>query len=266
MTEEIVSVYEAALAALRAGVPIALATVVEVTGSAPRRSAKMAVYADGRIVGTVGGGDVEARVIADARQAIADSASREVTYRPQEVDGARCGGDTMRVWIEVLAPPATLLIIGGGHVGQAVAELGASLGYRIVVMDERPEMVTAERFPWAGERLTGEIPHLLAQFPPTSPLYVVILTPHHSRDEEILVALADRAMTSAQDSMAYVGLMGGRSRTARTFARAREAGVPEEWLARVHTPVGLDIGAETPKEIAVSILAEVIAVQHQRVP
>ncbi len=262
MVEEVVAVYEAALAALREGVPIALATIVEVTGSAPRRSAKMAVYADGRTVGTVGGGDVEARVIADARQALTDGVSREVTYRPQEVEGAQCGGDTMRVWIEVLTPPATLLIIGGGHVGQAVAELGAFLGYGIVVMDERPEMVTPERFPWARQRLTGEIPHLLTESLPGGPLYVVILTPHHSRDEEILAALA--AMASGSGSVAYVGLMGGRRRTARTFARAGEAGVPEEWLARVHTPIGLDIGAETPREIAVSILAEIIAVQRQR--
>ncbi len=152
MSEEIERVYKAALEAIRQGESAAMATVIEARGSTPRGvSSKMLIYADGRTVGTVGGGGVEARVIKEAKAAIADGQPRELDYRL--VDEARgdpgiCGGD-MRVFVEALAPRPTLLIIGGGHVGQAVAELGAFLGYRVAVMDERPGMITPERFPQA---------------------------------------------------------------------------------------------------------------------
>jgi xanthine dehydrogenase accessory factor len=258
MNEETVQVYEAALAAIRQGESAAVATVIQVRGSTPRGvSAKMLIYADGRTVGTIGGGGVEARVIEAAKAAIAEGGSRELEYRL--VDEARgdpgiCGGD-MRIFVEVLGPRCTLLIIGGGHVGQAVAELGASLGYRVAVLDERPEMVTQERFPQADMRLTGDPVQQVQDLPLTTYTYVVKVTPHHSLDERVLAVLADRPV-------AYVGLSGSRRRTAHTFARARDAGVPEAFLEQIHTPIGLNIGAETPKEIAVSIIAEIIAVQR----
>lgn len=259
MTEEIERVYQAALEAIRQGEPVALATVIEAQGSTPRGvSAKMLIYADGQTVGTVGGGGVEARVIEEAKAAIAAGTSRELDYRlvdETQGDPGICGGD-MRIFVEVLAPRPTLLIIGGGHIGQAVAELGAFLGYRIAVVDERAELVAAERFPQAEVRLTGDAVQLVNDFPLTAHTYVVMVTPHHTLDEKVLAALADRPI-------AYLGLIGSRRRTAHTFERAREAGVPEDLLERVHTPIGLDIGAETPREIAVSIVAEIIAVQRK---
>ena len=260
MTEEIERVYEAALEAIRRGEPAAMATVVEARGSTPRgASAKMLIYADGRTVGTVGGGGVEARIIEEAKAAIAEGTSRELDYRL--VDEARGAPDIcgvgMRIFVEVLTPRPTLLIIGGGHVGQAVAELGAFLGYRIAVVDERPGMVTPERFPQAEVRLTGDAAQQVANFPLTAHTYVVMVTPHHTLDEKVLAVLADHPV-------AYVGLIGSRRRTAHTFERAREAGDPEDLLERVHTPIGVDIGAETPREIAVGILAEIIAVQRER--
>jgi xanthine dehydrogenase accessory factor len=217
----------------------------------------MLVYADGRTVGTVGGGGVEARVIDEAKAALAQGQSRELTY--ELVDEARgdpaiCGGG-MRIFVEVLAPRPVLLILGAGHVGQAVAELGHFLGYRIAVMDERPALTTPERFPWAETQLAGDLEQLVADFPLTKHTYLVMVTPHHSQDEKVLKALVGRPW-------AYVGLIGSRRRTAHTFARAREAGVPDDLLERVNTPIGLDIGAETPREIAVSILGEIIAAQR----
>ncbi len=259
MFEELAQVYQAALDALRRGESAALATIVEAKGSTPRSAAKMLVYADGRIVGTIGGGGVEARVIEEAQAAIAEGQSRLLEYRlvdEERGDPGICGGD-MRIFVEVLTPRPTLLIVGGGHVGQAVAELGAFLGYRIAVLDERPEMVTPERFPQADVRLTGDPVQQVQEFPLTDHTYVVMVTPHHSLDEKVLAVLDDRPF-------AYVGLIGSRRRTAHTFERAREAGVPEALLQRVHTPIGLDIGAETPKEIAVSIIGEIIAVQRGR--
>ena len=258
--EETARVYEAALEAIRQGEPAAVATVIAARGSTPRGvSAKMLIYAGGRTVGTVGGGGVEARVIKEAQAAIAEGTPRELDYRlvdEEQGDAGICGGD-VRIFIEVLTPRPTLLIVGGGHVGQAVAELGGFLGYRIAVLDERPEMVTPERFPWAGTRLVGDPAQRVGEFPLDEHTCVVMVTPHHALDEQVLAALAGRPV-------AYVGLIGSRRRTAHTFERARQAGVPEELLERVHTPIGLDIGAETPREIAVSILAEIVAVQRGR--
>jgi xanthine dehydrogenase accessory factor len=255
---ELEQVYEAALEALRRGEPAAVATVIGARGSTPREvGAKMLVYADGRMVGTVGGGPLEAWVIKKAQTALAEGQSRELEYRPtdekREAQDA-CGGD-MRFFVEVLLPRPTLLIIGGGHIGQAVAELGALLGYRVAVLDERAEMVTPERFPQANVLLSGPLDEKLGAFPVTSQTYVVLVTPHHSLDEKALAVLAERPA-------AYVGLLGSHRRSQATFERARALGVPDESLARVHTPIGLGIGAETPREIAVSILAEIIAVQR----
>ncbi len=258
MYEELERVYQAILDALRAGKPAAVATVVEVDGSAPRGAgAKMVIFADGSTVGTVGGGGVEAQVIEEAKAAIAAGQGREVRYSlrdPQRGDPGICGGN-MRLLIEVLPPRPTLLILGAGHVGQAVAELGAFLGYRVVVMDTRPGLATPERFPWAEACITGDLAEEVTRFAVDGYTYVVMVTPHYTEDAGVLAALANR-------SPAYVGLIGSRRRTALTFQKARELGVPEDWLKRIYTPIGLDIGAETPREIAVSILAEIIAVQR----
>lgn len=251
-------VYEAALEAIRHGESAAVATVIEASGSTPRGTcAKMLICADGRTVGTIGGGALEARVIEEAKAAIAEGQSRELDYRlvdEKRGDPGICGGD-MRLFVEVLSPRPTLLIIGGGHIGQAVAELAAFLGYRIAVLDERPEMVTPERFPQAEMLLTGDCIQQVVDFPFTEHTYVVMVTSHHTQDEEVLAVLADCPL-------AYVGLIGSHRRSALTFERAREAGAPEQLLERVHTPIGLNIGAETPREIAVSIIAEIIAVQR----
>ena len=258
IVEELERVYEAALGAIRRGEPAALATVIETRGSTPRQAgAKMLVHADGRTVGTVGGGGSEASVIEEALAALADGHPRELTFWREEGDGEtdRCGGD-VRLLVEVLLPRPTLLIIGAGHIGQAVAELGAFLGYRVAVLDERADLVTADRFPQADVLLTGELGEQLREFPITAQTHVLFVTPHHSRDEKGLAALGEPPPP-------YVGLIGSRRRTQATFKRARELGVSDEFLARVHTPVGLDIGAETPREIAVSIVAEVIEVRRR---
>jgi xanthine dehydrogenase accessory factor len=258
MIEEMEKVYTAVLEAIRAGESAALVTVIEAKGSTPRGvSAKMLVYADKRTVGTVGGGGVEARAIDEALAAIKASASRELAYdlvNEERGDPGVCGG-SMRLFVEVLAPRPTLLILGGGHVGQAVAELGAFLGFRIVVADDRPDLVTEERFPWADSLLAGDMAEQVAEFPLDEHTYLIMVTPHYATDEKVLEVLVDH-------KVAYVGMIGSRRRSTLTFQRAREAGVPEELLARVHTPIGLDIDAQTPREIAVSIVAEVIGVQR----
>ena len=258
MIEEMEKVYAAVLEGIRAGQPAALVTVIEAKGSTPRGvSAKMLVYPDGQTVGTVGGGGVEARAIDEAREAIEANESRELAYdlvNEARGDPGICGG-SMRLFVEVLTPRPTLMILGGGHVGQSVAELGAFLGFRIVVVDDRPDMVTEERYPWADALLAGDMAEQVAGYPLDDQTYLVMVTPHYATDEKVLEVLADRRV-------AYIGMIGSRRRSTLTFERAREAGVTDELLDRVHTPIGLDIGAQSPREIAVSIVAEVIAVQH----
>jgi xanthine dehydrogenase accessory factor len=216
----------------------------------------MLVYADERSVGTVVVG-VESWVIEEAKEAIAVGEDRELHYSLVDEDrGDRdiCGGG-MRIFAEPLVPRPLVLVIGAGHVGQAVAELADYLGYRIEVLDERPGLLTAERFPWAGTLLTGDVAEEVRNFGVDEHTYVVMVTPHHSPDEKVLKVVADRPF-------AYVGLIGSQRRTIHTFERAREAGVPESVLEQVHTPIGLDIGAETLREIAASITVEIIAVQR----
>jgi xanthine dehydrogenase accessory factor len=232
-----------------------MATVIETHGSTPRRAgAKMLIYASGRTVGTVGGGPLEAWVIEQALEALAEGRCR-LLHRPTGANTEDvCGGD-MRFFVEVPLPRATLLIIGAGHIGQAVAAIGAQLGYRIAILDERPELATPERLPEADVLLSGPLGEELEQFPLTEQTYVVIVTPHHSLDEKALAVIA-------RYPVPYVGLLGGQRRTKATFERARQMGIPDAFLKRIDTPIGVDIAAETPREIAVSILAAVIAARR----
>ena len=257
--EELERVYEAALAAIRQGEPAAVATVIGTSTSGPRGvGAKMLVYGDGRTVGTIGGGQGEARVIEAALAALREDRPREVEYATAEETGdpAACAGGS-RVFIEVLPPRPTVLIIGAGHVGQAVAQLADFLGYRIVVVDERVELLTSDRFPHADSLAPGPPDEALRNLPLGAQTFVVFVTPHQARDERALAVLAQRPV-------AYIGLMGRRRRTRATFERTRALGVPREFLERIHTPVGLSIGAESPREIAVSIVAEIIGVRRQQ--
>jgi len=254
MSDSTEAIYEAALNAMREGEAVVLATIVGTGSSSPRGpGAKMLVYADGGTVGTVGGGPSEAWVVDQAQQALAEGRSRLISQSTEEAEDV-CAAD-LSCFIDVLLPEPTLLIVGAGHIGQAVASMGAWLGYRIVVLDERPSEVVPERFPDADALLCGSLRQELASYPLGEHVYVILVTPHHSDDEQALAVLAD-------SEVPYIGLLGGKRRTEATFARARTMGVSETFLEQIHTPIGIDIAAETPKEIAVSIMADVIAVRR----
>ena len=258
MSEELEQVYQAVLEAIQRGESAAVATVIATEGSGPRDvGAKILILADGRTVGTIGGGDAEAWVIAEAREAIVEGRSCEVTYDGESRPGAdpsTCSNG-VRLFVEVVPATPTVLIIGAGHVGQAVAELGTFLGYRTTVLDHRPELLTQDRFPQTTTKICGDPVELLTSLSPGDSTYIVIVTPHSSPDERILAALAGAPV-------AYIGLMGSQRRTLATFKRAAELDLPATFLQRIHTPVGLDIGAETPREIAASILGEIITVRR----
>ncbi len=252
------NIYQAAASAVERGEAVALATIVRVAGATPRGvGTKMLVYADGATEGTIGGGALEARVIAEAQEALRAGEPRLLNFALRDTeagDPGICGGEA-DVFIDVLLPHPTLLVVGAGHVAVPVAELGPLLGFRTVVLDDRAEFVTRERFPRADELLVGDIPAELARFPINRQTHIVIVTRGHAHDEAALQAVLDSPAF-------YIGMIGSRRKVRTVFDNLRAAGASEEALSRVRAPIGLDIGAETPEEIALSIMAEIVMLRR----
>ncbi len=249
-------IYSELLEAVEAREPVVLATVTQSRRSVPRRpGSKMLIYADGRTSGTVGGGEMESRVRAEAAEALAQGSPRTLSYGlldPSAGDPGVCGGE-VELYLEPHMPQSTVFIIGLGHVGKAAIELASWLGHRVVGWDDRAEIV-AEVESTVGDAvvLTGDLAAAVQQQPIDEHTRVVMLTRHTGIDTELLPILLD---TPAP----YIGLMGSNRRWASTRAKLEAAGLPSDQLDRVVSPIGLEIAAETPAEIAVSILAQVIA-------
>ncbi len=237
----------------------ALCTIVRSRGSTPRHVAsKMLVYPDGHIVGTIGGGELENRVISEAQQALVDGKPRLLEYNmadPSSGDPGVCGGQ-VEIFVEPIQPRPTLVVIGAGHVGKAVAHLAHWLGFRVVVSDDRPEFCNPEAIPDADEFYPVPMSELPKHLKINQWTYLVLTTRGVAVDVPGLPALLD---TPA----AYLGVIGSRRRWATTRKELQEMGVSEEKLARVHSPIGLELNAETPEEIAVSILAEIIMLRNE---
>ncbi|MGB5187379.1 MAG: XdhC/CoxI family protein [Acidimicrobiia bacterium] len=231
-----------------------VATIVDTARSVPRHAgAKMLVYGDGSTSGTVGGGQVEALICADALTALEEGTTRLKKYTledPERGDPGICGG-TMTISLEPYMPPHTVLVIGCGHVGRAVVDLAHWLGYRTVATDDRAELITEEAMPNAEVRLGGSVEEALAAEPVSENTSIVVVTRSHDMDVEIVPLLL---ATPAR----YIGVMGSTRRWAATRERLIESGVPAREIDRIHVPIGLNIGAETVEEIAVSIMSEVI--------
>lgn len=246
-------------AAQEAGETVVLATIVKARGSVPRHAgAKMIVYENGRSLGTVGGGELEARVRTAAQQVFQDGLPQTLPY--SLVDAARgdpgvCGGE-VEVYLERYQPPVTILIFGCGHVGQAVASLASWMGYRVVVADDRPELAAPDVIPDADVHIAGSIDDVLAAVTITRSTYIVVVTRNVLVDREILPKLA-------HSPAPYIGVMGSRRRWAETSRLLLEDGLPEAELSRFHSPIGLELNAEDPPEIALSIMAEIILLKRQ---
>jgi xanthine dehydrogenase accessory factor len=242
----------------RQGAVVALATVVRVRGSVPRQAgSKMIVHPDGRIEGTVGGGEMEGRVIQEAVAAIQDGRPRLLHYTlsdPKQGDPGVCGGE-VEVFVEPLRPRPTIVVVGGGHVGSAVAHLARWLGFRVVVSDDRPEFATPHAVPEADAYVTCELKDLPRHVTVDAQTYLVLTTRNVTIDVAGLPALL---ATPA----AYIGVIGSRRRWETSAQQLRETGVSDHDLARVTSPMGLEIRAETPEEIAVSILGEIIRLRR----
>ena len=251
-------VFAAVVEALDRGEAAALVTIVSTIGSTPQRvGAKMLVFADGRLVGTIGGGCYENDAFWKAREAIRTRKPQLVRYElsddfAQET-GLICGGQ-MEVYIEPIEPSPELYVIGAGHVGFHLARLAHEVGFRVHVVDDREKFANPERFPTAVEIVVDDIPAWIARTELPAHAYAVIVTRGHTNDLEALRGLAPRELR-------YLGLIGSRAKVARIFDALADD-IPPDNLRRVHAPIGVDIGAVTPQEIAVSILAELIAVKH----
>ncbi|MXZ73088.1 MAG: xanthine dehydrogenase [Acidobacteria bacterium] len=258
MNEE---VFRAVNEAFQRGESAALVTIIRTQGSTPQRvGAKMLVYADGRTVGTIGGGCYENDAFWKARQALDTRkpmvARYELADDLAEESGLICGGQ-MEVYIDPLEASPQLYLVGAGHVAQHLGQIAPGAGFRLHVIDDREKFSNRERFPDAVECVVDDIPTWLENADLPESAYVVILTRGHRHDLDALRALATRPLR-------YLGLIGSRAKVARLHEALNEEGIAVTHPDRLHAPVGLDIGAVTPHEIAVSILAELIAVKYNR--
>lgn len=259
MNDDHKAVYDALVQAADAGEAVVLVTIIATQGSMPRHAgSKMLVRADGSIVGTVGGGAMEARVVQEALAALNDGQTRTQSYTLNSLedgDPGICGG-TAQMFFEPINPAPTLLVIGGGHVGKALAELGKWAGFRVMLSDDRSEFCSPEYVPDLDGYIICKPGEITQHLTINAHTYVAAVTRGMPVDLELIPALLE---TPAP----YIGLIGSRRRWMLTVKALKERyNLNEEQLTRVRAPIGLELQAETPKEIAVSIMAEVIMLRR----
>jgi xanthine dehydrogenase accessory factor len=252
-------IYEQIVALRRQGRRGAVATIVNVRGSIPSfQTAKMLVQDDGSILGTIGGGCVEADVWQAAREVMESEKPRTLKFDlnqdPRYDTGLVCGG-SLEVFIEPILPPALLYLFGAGHVALNVCRACSAAGFEVIVSDDRASYVTEERFPTARERHALDFDQATRALHPNESSYVVIVTRGHRDDLRLL-----RWAVGTQAR--YIGMIGSKRKVIKIYETLRSEGMAEPLFERVHAPIGIDIGAVTPEEIAVAITAELIAVRR----
>ncbi|MFZ1919384.1 MAG: XdhC/CoxI family protein [Terriglobales bacterium] len=248
--------YEEIVQLRRDGRRGAVATIVNVRGSIPSfKTAKMLLRDDGSIVGTIGGGCVEAEVWQVAREVMESERPRTLTFDlnndPKYDTGLVCGG-TLEIFIEPVLPPAELYIFGAGHVGASLYKIAQIAGFDVTIVDDRETYANRERFPQAHQIIAEDFEKAFAQLSPSGSSHIVIVTRGHREDMRVL-------RWAVQTPAGYVGMIGSKRKTIKIFEELQKEGVRAKLFERVHAPIGLDIGAITPEEIAISIAAELIA-------
>ncbi|HTM40375.1 MAG TPA: XdhC/CoxI family protein [Terriglobales bacterium] len=252
-------IYEEIVKLRREGRRGAVATIVSVRGSIPSfRTAKMLVRDDGSIVGTIGGGCVEADVWQAAREVMEEEKPRTLTFNlnqnPKYDTGLVCGG-TLDIFIEPVLPVPVLYLFGAGHVAVNLYKVAHNAGFDVIVVDDREIYANRERFPEAREIHADDFDQTMAKLAPNESAYVVIVTRGHRDDMRVL-------RWAVQTPARYIGMIGSKRKVIAIYHELEKEGLPTELFDRVHAPIGLDIGAVTPEEIAVAITAELIALRR----
>jgi xanthine dehydrogenase accessory factor len=255
-----VDIYEEIVKLRQEGRRGAVATIVNVRGSIPSfETAKMLVRDDGSIAGTIGGGCVEAEVWQAARAVMESEKPRSLTFNlnqnPKYDTGLVCGG-TLDIFIEPILPPALLYIFGAGHVSANLYSVARAAGFEVSVVDDREAYANRDRFPEAKEVIAEDFERAMALITPNESSYIVIVTRGHRDDMRVL-------RWAVQTQARYIGMIGSKRKTISIFRELTNEGLSAKLFERVHAPVGLDIGAITPEEIAVAITAELIAVRRR---
>jgi xanthine dehydrogenase accessory factor len=247
----------------RNGQKCAIATIIEARGSIPSYpSARILVREDGSMLGTVGGGCVEAEVWNAAREAIETEKPRKLTFNlGQDAaydNGLICGGQ-LDVYVEPILPQPGVFIFGAGHISKSLATVASLAGFRVTVVDDRENFASRERFPAADEVLAGEYETLFPALPVNESSYLIVVTRGHRDDMRVLrLAIGTPAR--------YIAMIGSKRKVIGVIRELEKEGIPPAAFERIYAPMGLEIGAVTPEEIAVSVLAEMIAVRRNAAP
>ena len=249
--------YEELLRLKKEGRSSALATIVQCSGSAPQKTgSKMLIRDDGTIVGTLGGGCLEAEVVQAALMAIRDEQSTNLPFELTEKRGGLVCGGRVSIFIEPVIPDPTLIILGAGHVGRALSKAAQFSGFRVMVCDDRSEYANPENLPDADDIVVHDFPAIFSCMIIPDNAYIIVATRGHNHDLDAVIAALG---TPAR----YIGLLGSRRKKALLFSALKDAGFSDDQISRVHIPVGLPINSVTPEEIAISIMAQIIQKRRQ---
>jgi xanthine dehydrogenase accessory factor len=238
----------------------ALATIVQVKGSTPREvGAKILINGDGTLLGSIGGGTLESTICREAMSVLKQGKAKmlhfDLTGKEGESDQMLCGGE-MDIFIEPLLPQPTLYIFGAGHISIPLSKMAKMVGFRVVVIDDRAEYANRERFPEADEVFAEDFSAALSRVRVNVSSYIAIVTRGHQFDETVL-------KWAVKTEARYIGMIGSKQKNEVIFAHLKSKGISKDILEQVHAPIGLDIGAETPEEIALSIVAELVTIRRQ---
>src|SRR5580700_130848 len=252
-------VYDEIVRLRRLGQKCAVATIVQVNGSIPSyESAKMLVREDGSMLGTIGGGCVEAEVWNAAREVIETEKSRHLTFSlGQDAaydNGLICGGQ-LNIFVEPVVPQPRAYIFGGGHVSKSISRVANLAGFSTVIIDDREAFANAERFPEADATYAEEYESVFPKLSVTSSSYLIIVTRGHRDDMRVL-------RWAVSTSARYIAMIGSKRKTISVLHELEREGLPRDGFEKIFAPMGLEIGAESPEEIAVSVVAEMIAVRR----
>lgn len=254
-------ILKAVSSAVEKGIETAVVTVLEVKGSSPgKEGSMMAVFSDGSILGTVGGGALEYEFIQEALKAIKENKSCEKSFELTEKGSLhmKCGG-FVRAYIKVFAKREKLLIMGGGHLGAELYTLGKFLNKYVVIFDDREEFANRKRFPEADEIIFGKMEETVKNYSVDENSYIIIVTRGHENDKECLKVILDKKV-----SPKYIGMVGSRGKVLATYKELLDEGYSKDELKKIYSPIGFDISSSEPKEIALGIMAEITAVKNQK--